>query len=204
MSAVGEAFIASIGRPELPTPSGLEFNNKAARRIWEALYREIGAGWFSNRFLYLFGPGLDAFLPCLDAWSFLVEPGHERMIIGRNAYGALLVAEDPTQMGLRCPLFVLDPLNVRYWTHPHLVLVNLIGNWLPRRRLPDFFDRRLYDAWVGVTGKFLELNEILAMSVPKPLGGKMAPDHFIVEDIVSYYSATGCIYARATQDRAEG
>jgi hypothetical protein len=197
MTTVGAAFVASVGRPEAPTANGVVFNNKAARRIWERLLREIGAGWFSNRFLYLFGPGLDAWLPCLDAWSFLVQPpDRERVVLGRNAYGALLIAEEPTRRGLRCPVYLLDPLNVRYWTHPQLGLVNLIGNWLPQGRLPDFCDRGLYDAWTQASGEPLTLDEILAIRVPKTLGGRMTPDNFAVENILSYYRSTGRIYAK--------
>src|ERR1043165_5863336 len=111
MSEVGDAFIASIGKPDMPTPSGLNFKDPTDKRLWEQIHREIGSGWFMNRFLYLFGESLDELLPCLDAWPFLIKPGRERMILGRNAYGALLVAEEPTNKGYTCPVYMLDPLN---------------------------------------------------------------------------------------------
>ena len=155
MTDVGKAFLESLGYPDPPLPNGIGFDTRAAKRLWGRLHGEIGSGWFSNRFLFLFGQGVEAVAPCLEAWSFIVPPGRERLILGRNAYGALLVAEEPTSLGLRCPIYLLDPLHVRYWPDPRLTFVNLIGNWLPQGRLPDFCDRRLYLAWIEAAGEFL-------------------------------------------------
>ena len=200
MSDLGGAFIRAIGKPNIQVPVGIGFANPADQQVWEQIHQEIGAGWYMNRFLYLFGQGLDRLGSCLEAWSFLVKPGKERMIIGRNAYGALLVAEEPTKQGFTCPMYVLDPLNVRYWTHPSLVFINLLGYWLPENKLPDFLDHSLYDAWAQVTGDVLELNEILAMKEPKPLGGNMVASNFQIEDLEAYYRSTGPIYANALKD----
>jgi len=197
MSEVGEAFVAGFGRPDPPAPNGIFFPRPFHARWWSDIHGEIGSGWFMDRFLYLFGEGLDVFLPCLEAWSFVAGAARERMIVGRNAYGALLVAEEPSERGITSPVAMLDPLNVRYWTHPDMVFGNLIGNWLPTRSLPDFFDTSLYDAWRRVTGDELQLSEALAIKEPKPLGGRMEAGNFQIEDVVDYYLTTGPIYARA-------
>jgi hypothetical protein len=42
--------------------------------MWDKLHSEVGAGWYRDRFLYLFGENLEEFRPCVDAWSFLM-PG---------------------------------------------------------------------------------------------------------------------------------
>ena len=197
MSAVGNAFVAGIGRPDPPAPNGLTFPEPFDDMWWRDVHGEIGSGWYLDRFLYLFGEGLEAFLPCLEAWSFLLGPEGERMIVGRNAYGALLVAEEPSERGVAAPIGVLDPLNVRYWANPDVAFGNLIGNWLPTRALPDFFDTSLYMAWREVTGDVLELSDALVMKQPKPLGGRMEAANFQIEDLVDYYRTTGPIYARA-------
>jgi len=197
MTVLGQRFRTALGEPNPATPDGLNFRHLNSRVLWQQLHREIGSGWYSNRFLYLFGEGLETLQPCLDAWSFLLEPNRERMIVGRNAYGALLVAENPTIQGFVCPIYVLDPLNVRYWTRPNLDFSGLIGYWLPEAKLGDFLDQRLYDAWVKVTGDCLELDEVLAIKEPLSLGGKMEAINFQIESIVEYYRTTGPIYAKA-------
>src|SRR4051794_29059524 len=113
MSGVGDAFLARLGRPDPAAPNGLHFADAYDQQWWAQIHAEIGSGWYQNRFLYLFGEGLDTLEPCLTAWSFLVPAGVERMIVGRNAYGALLVAENPSRDGYTSLIGLLDPLNVR-------------------------------------------------------------------------------------------
>jgi hypothetical protein len=95
MSAVGEAFVKAFGKPDPATPNGVTFSMPGLQGSWESLHKEIGSGWYRDGFLYLFGEGLDALKPCLEAWSFLVPPCDDRVIIGRNAYGAILVGRVP-------------------------------------------------------------------------------------------------------------
>lgn len=160
--------------------------------------QEIGAGWFYNRFLYLFGEGLEALQPCLDAWSFVVPPGHpDRKILGRNGYGAILVLENGNTLN-QGSIHLLDPLNVRYWTDPNITLVTLCGNHLPKRRIPKFLDADAYDEWIAANADVeLELEDILGVKVPLSLGGELTVDNLQLDGIVEYYQATGPIYANA-------
>lgn len=166
--------------------------------MWEAFYEEIGAGFYQNRFWYLFGEGLEALAPCLDAWSFLVPPGTPRMILGRNAYGALLVLENPDEIGPSSRVRVLDPLGVVWWGSASIAFANLLGCYLPQKLLPyTFFDDSVYQAWQKSTGRWLEADEILAVRVPLALGGTMTLDNFQVENVHAYYRTTAPIYAKA-------
>src|SRR3954454_18474880 len=97
MADMAEAFSAAFGKPDPATPPGLHFESDGFHEImWRRNVDKIGAGWFRDRFLYLFGEGLEPLHACLDAWSFLVPPAtSERMIVGRNAYGAIAFLDDP-------------------------------------------------------------------------------------------------------------
>jgi hypothetical protein len=86
---------------------------------------------------------------------------------------------------------------VRFWTDPNLDFTGLLGYWLPKRKLDDFLDTSLYNAWNHTTGDYLELHEILAIKEPKSLGGKMVASNFQIEDMVAYYQSTAPIYAKA-------
>ena len=59
------------------------------------LFTEFGCGRFQDGFLHLFSQDLDVLDPLLETWSFLLpEAEGRRKVIGRNAYGALLILED--------------------------------------------------------------------------------------------------------------
>jgi hypothetical protein len=107
VSSVGEKFLAAFGAPDPATASGLNFSRRLDRELWADLHGEIGSGWFRDGFLYLFGADLDALRPCLEAWSFLVPPIEDRMILGRNACGAILVLDNANDVPQR--VFILDP-----------------------------------------------------------------------------------------------
>lgn len=201
MSDVGEAFLARFGKPDPAVDPELIFSNPIDAKFWRDMHAEIGSGWYLDRFICLFSQGLEDLQPCLDAWSFLMETGPERKVIGRNAYGALLIAEDPSSKGYACPVSLLDPLTLRYWKHPNLVFVNLLGRWLPDARLPGFLDTTLYEAWHKVTGDYLELKEILAIKVPLALGGSLDANNFQIEEIANYYRTTGPIYEEALKKK---
>jgi len=195
MSAVGEAFIAAFGKPDPSAPNGIEFFQ------WKSLYTEIGAGWFNGGFLYLFGEGMASLTKCLDAWSFLVPPCDDRIIIGRNAYGAMLVLDHgntPEQEQLN----VLDPFTVTYASRPNLLFRNLIGRWLPQGLLPDFLDERPYREWLSENEvETIDLDEVLGIKVPQALGGKLATSNLQLDNIVDYYRTTAPIYAEAFMAR---
>lgn len=194
MTAVGEAFHARFGSPDPAAPSGLRFPGAVIQDTWEGLTKEIGAGWYLEGFVYLFGEGLDALQPCVEAWEFMLPAAKERRVIGRNAYGALLVAEDLSSKGLSSTVGLLDPVQVRYWRDPGVGLMNLIGHYLPEDKVPGFLDSRMYDAWHGATGDRLDLDEGLVIKTPLSMGGTIEAENFQPEPLVAYYRTTAEIY----------
>lgn len=196
VASVDEAFIRALGRPDPATPSGLRFA-PWLQRTWDRLHPKIGSGWFADGFLYLFGDGVSGLAPCLDAWSFLVPPSDDRVLIGRNAYGAILVldnASDPARHRVR----VLDPWTVTYDGAESVTFASLIARALPQRELADFLDDRPYRDWRKANGvERLGLDDVLGIKVPKPLGGRLDADNLQLDGVVDYYQATGPIYAEA-------
>src|SRR5262245_15100927 len=202
MSMVGDKFKNAFGKADPPAPNGLKFENSSAQRMWDNFHQEIGSGWFKRQFLYLFGEGLETLMPCLEAWSFLVPPHPDRMIIGRNAYGALLVLENGNTMGAG-KVFVLDPFLVTWWGDPNHDLVGLIGRWLPNNSLGTFLDDGTYKKWCKANDAALELEDVLGFKTPKGLGGKVEVDNLQLNGIVDYYQSTGPVYAKAFAKLAE-
>ncbi|OLT59688.1 hypothetical protein [Moorena bouillonii] len=194
MSSVGEAFIQGIGRPDLPEVSGIDFSKRIAQKVWEEVQEEIGSGWFMNRFLYLFGEKLEYLSPCIDAWSFLLDSELNRIVIGKNAYGFLLIMEDPKTKGINAPIGLFDPWNISYRKYDGLGFINLIGNWLPQGRVPGFLYNILYESWQEKNKNYLDFFEIIAIKQPLSLGGKIEEQNFQIENIVEYYQTTGSIY----------
>jgi hypothetical protein len=193
-SYAAQAFARAAGRPNPALPPALRFANYGQQQSWEAIVAEIGAGWFLDRFLFLFAEGLDQLQPCLDAWSFVVPPGHpDRMIVGRNAYGAILTLEDIHRSPGSSRIHMLDPLEVRYWRSDTLSLDGLVSNLAS---VPRFLDRDLYNRWI-TAGGHLDDDEILAVEVPLGLGGELADDNINIENIVKYYETTAPIYEKA-------
>ena len=197
MSAAGDAFTAAFGAPDPATPNGVRFSGFFTQEAWEELNAEIGSGWFMNGFLYLFGDQLESLRPCLDAWSFVVPPNPNRLILGRTAYGAIFVLDNPGAKDER--VCIVDPFTVTYWSDPNSVFGNLIGRSLPEREFPDhILDAKPYEAWrkANEVGR-LEFDDVLGIKTPRPLGGKLDPDNFQLESIIDYYQTTAPIYAKA-------
>lgn len=191
MSAVGDAFTAAFGKPDPAVPNGITFFQ------WKSLYTEIGAGWFKGGFLYLFGEGMTFLTDCLDAWSFLIPPCDDRIIVGRNAYGAILVLEHGSTPEQE-QLYVLDPFTVTYETRPNLLFRNLIGRWLPQGLLPGFLDDRAYRQWLAENeAGTVDLDEVLGIKIPQPLGGELVTSNMQLDNIADYYRTTAPIYAQA-------
>ncbi len=192
MSTAGESFTKVFGKPDPAAPNGIDY------RIWnKVLYAEIGAGWFNDGFLYLFGEGMQFMQQCLDAWSFLVHPCDDRMIVGRNAYGALLVLDNkntPTHERM----WILDPFTVTFATNDTLDFVSTIARALPRGELAAFVDDRAYRQWrLENDVERLGLDDVLGIMVPKALGGELTSSNLQLDGIVDYYRTTASIYAKA-------
>jgi hypothetical protein len=198
MSALSDAFRSACGTPNPSVaPEKYHFSRVATQVTWDhVIVKELGAGWFMDRFLYLFGEGLKSLLPCVEAWSFAAAPNADRAVIGKNAYGALLVLEhgnDPNEVDM----YVLDPLRVQYWTNPNMGFVNTFGHYLPERKVPGFLDDEVYREWLENNRVDIDLLDILAIKKPLSLGGTMTLDNFQLENIVDYYRTTGPVYAKA-------
>jgi len=164
---------------------------------WERLHEQVGSGWFRDGFLYLFGERLEALRACLDAWSFLVPPCSDRVIVGRNAYGAILVLDNPSTPALEM-VHVLDPVTVTFTGDKTIQLVSLIGRALPENELRTFLDDGAYRAWLRENGvSRLGPDDILGVKVPTVLGGALVSSNLQLEDIGTYYQTTAPIYADA-------
>ncbi len=199
MSAVGKAFIKAIGKPSPRLPFQVPFHHPGDRFSWKAFTKEIGAGWYLDRFLLLFCEQLAALQACVDRWAFLGAPSTNRVILGRNAHGAILTLENDESPALDSHVCVLDPLHVTWWSDPNAGLSNLLGYWFGERALPAaFLDDSVYARWRKETGEALADDEILAIKVPLSLGGTLDLSNFQVENIDEYFATTGPIYARAS------
>ena len=82
------------------------------------------------------------------------------MIVGRNAYGALLVLERANSES--DAVYLLDPFQLVYWTDPNLSFSSLTGFWLPKNRLPNFLNTELCDKWLAKRDGYLDEGIILA------------------------------------------
>jgi hypothetical protein len=200
-----DVFLAGIGKPDLAVPPGLQFTSEVDQMLWDRAHAQIGAGWYRNRFLFLFGEGLEALRPCVEAWSFLLPRRADPVIVGRNAYGAIAIIEDAFDVDQK--VGVLDPLHIRYYTDGDaLRFGSLIGSYLPRNELPGFLDTSVYEKWLAQTHLYLELDVCLAIKKPLSLDGAMEVDNFQVEGIVEYYQTTAPIYegrSRRTRRRPD-
>ena len=190
-----EDFTKAMGRPDPPAPSGLHFTGADIDDRWANVGDEkIGAGFFANRFLYLFGEGLEPLNACLEAWSFLVPRNDDRLLVGRNAYGAIAYLDNAN--GAKPRLYIVDPLRVALVSEPDLDLWRFIARFLPLNLLPAFTDDQLYREWLNTSQLGLSLDLALAIKVPLSLGGEMELDNFSVEGIVDYYQTTAPVYAK--------
>jgi hypothetical protein len=197
MSTPAETFKRAFGSAAPAAEPCELFPRGANRRLAGALFKEVGAGWFRNGFLYFFGEGLAQLSACCDAWSFIVPPNANRVIVGRNAYGALLVVDDACEPDDE-RVFVLDPFSVSYDQVPNTIFVSLIARALPEGELPRFLDDRAYRAWLEEHRiDRLEPHHALGVKVPMDLGGELVPSNLQLEDIVTYSHTTAPIYADA-------
>lgn len=192
-----DTFAKVFGPPTPRIASGLRFKTKEWQRQWERFHLKTGAGWYCDGFLFLFGEGVERWQACLDAWPFLVPPSSNRMVLGRNAYGALLVLENADHLETQS-VHVLDPFTVTYSKVPSVDLPSLIARALPKGELPMFLDDSAYRAWLDENDlKRIGLHDALGIKVAEPLGGKLESHNLQIEDIVEYYQTTSQGYAPA-------
>jgi hypothetical protein len=198
VSVAGENFLKAFGAPAPPTPNGLAFPGRFENKVWLSLHDEVGSGWYQDGFLYLFGEGLESLRPCLDAWSFLLPPCDDRIILGRNAYGAILVMDNANDPDLS-QINVLDPFTVSYGGPRNADFIStLVARVLPKQELRWFHDDGAYRAWMAEHGvRRLRFDDVLGIKVPRALGGELIPDNLQLDGIVEYYESTGPIYAKA-------
>lgn len=197
MLTPAQSFKNAFGVADPRATPGVRFESGMNRGLGEAFLAEVGAGWFREGFLYLLGDGLQQLHECLDAWSFVVPPNANRLIIGRNAYGAILVLDNASEPRIE-RVYVLDPFTVSYDEVPNARFISLIGRAFPRGELQGFLDDRAYRAWLDQHQvERLEPQDALGIKVPKSLGGELVADNLQLEDIVSYYQTTAPIYAKA-------
>lgn len=190
-----DTFTSVLGKPKPKARVGFRFEHPIRQDFWEHYQKETGAGWYLDRFVFLFGAGLERLEACLEAWSFLVPPTTDRKIIGYNAYGSILVLEDPD--GEDNSVHVLDPYRVTYWSNPNLDFRGLIGYWIPKTAIPHILDNDLYEEWRKQKDQHLGDGAILAPQTPEGLGGTWALANFNEEDIVDFYASRGPVYAQA-------
>jgi len=118
------------------------------------------------------------------------------MIIGRNAYGALLVLEDANKGGGE-HVYLLDPFLVAYTTNENLTMGSLVGRWLPDHELGTFTDDSVYRDWTKANEVEPELDDVLGFKTPRALGGTFDVDNIQLDGMIDYYSTTAPIYAAA-------
>jgi len=186
MSAEPEisVFTHHFGRPEPAVPPGDFFADKFDKSLWRMMYDEVGAGWYRHGFLYLFGAELPTLSPALDAWAGMLAPGVERVVIGRNAYGMLLVAESTTEEGTDAPIALLDPVAGSYTTYEELDFASLLSDWLPQNLLPGFLTQEPYDTFRQSGGQ-LQPHEVLGL---RTLAAGFEPANLVAEDVLAYHA----------------
>ncbi|TGE21341.1 hypothetical protein E5K00_13710 [Hymenobacter aquaticus] len=183
-------FTHHFGRPAPAVPPGDFFADKFDKSLWRMMYDEVGAGWYRQGFLYLFGAELPQLNLALTAWASILTPEVERTVIGRNAYGALLVAENTTEEGTDAPIGLLDPWQGTYATYEGLDFASLLSDWLPEDRLPGFLDQAVFDSFRASGGQ-LNQNEVLAIQTPVFQGGELTGANFQPEDVLAFHQRLG-------------
>jgi TPR repeat protein len=143
-----------------------------------AIGERIGPGPAAGGFLTLFTPELDQLAPAIDAWDFLLPARRDTWrVIGRNAHGALLVA-DEREARVR----VLDPTMCWAFEHPRLDTGRL-DVYLRDHRLPFFLDDSIYTDVKPI----LKPGEVLGIQRSRPMMGPMEPQNFEREDLVEHH-----------------
>jgi TPR repeat protein len=169
---------------------------RSARRSADEL-----AGRYRDGFVSLLGADVTSLQGCLEAWSWLLPGDAPRTVIGRNAYGALLVVEGTELQAYGARFTVIDPTMGWCWTHPRAEVPRL-GHYLRESWLPFFVDDTVYAAWRAAGAPTLAADEALAIVTPRPCGGAMRLENFRVENVVRMHRRVASLL-RASFDDTE-
>lgn len=112
---------------------GLRFRDALVASFWKQVHAEIGAGWFADRYLLLFSEGVARYERCVAAWGVLTGPADSRMILGRNAYGALLVLDGASKLTTH-RVRVLDPFQLTFAGPARASFLDLFAKEIPLAR----------------------------------------------------------------------
>lgn len=196
MSKVGEAFLKKVGPSNPNKELGFKFSMEWDQIVLDDIFEEIGAGVYHNGFLHFLGTDVSPLNDILKYWSFLFGDNKDRKVIGRNAHGSLLIIENESEEGTVAPVGYLDLLNCQYVKNENLDFIGLIGNWIPNNRLTNLLESSIYESFIN-DGKIIQEDEIIAIKVPVPLGGKLEKDNFKIENIFEYHSSISKIYQKS-------
>src|SRR5262249_55322296 len=111
MPAPQHPLVKAFGPADPRLKMGVRFQG-GMQGIWEDATEHLSAGYYLHGFLRLFDEGLAELSKALDAWSFLVPPSKDRLILGCNAYGSMLVLERANSG--RGRVHILDPFRLSY------------------------------------------------------------------------------------------
>lgn len=196
MSVLSDGFYRALGEPENGGgPIAFVTDDVVASIQWESALRELRGGRYLDRFAWILTPHLEALHRCLRAWAFLVPESSDRVILGRNAYGAIAFADDVSAG--RSRVSIVDPLTLRLLTSPSWDIIGFFGQALPEQQTGHFLDTSVYSKWLRTSRLYLEDDLALAIKLPLPLDGKLEPDNFQVENIFEYYETTAPSYSKA-------
>jgi hypothetical protein len=180
--------------PDPALPPGLNLLTGVQKAYWKLEHRVGGAGWYWDRFLFLFGKGVGELDRCLRAWAPLAGEDNERILVGRNAYGAILVL-DQARLNSTSKIRILDPFQLSYAGRDRTSFGDLFSTVIPDNTFPSFFSDRLYGIWRKREARLLGDNEILAPRVPEDAGGKWEIDNLAPEDLFAFYERTAVEWA---------
>lgn len=198
MGDLRRIFRKAMGKPDPVSPVGVHFDDDGEQLTFESYVEDVGAGWFKERFIYLFGEGLEPLVACVHAWRFLAGALPRAQVIGQNAYGALVVNLDRKTVNVG----IIDPWRIDFSTDPNFDVGGLIGSRLPDNELAGFLDDRLFRQWQKATGMSVDVGEMLSLKVPLALGGEATLENLELVPMVEYYEASGPVFAKAAGKRA--